>query len=186
MDVRCAAQTESLRAGQSDAPICRAGRTRDFLFRLISSHPVAPFNPRILGVHRRALNNLATAIEGSVFADKEETGNAGYSDMGEGFARVLVTGDFNSVDWSADMHELHRRTGLRRLRPSGFLEYLCRGTFPSKWPTFLRIPIDGFYVSEGLKPLGYSVVSVPGSDHLGLILDFEIKNLTGESASNEK
>lgn len=177
VDVGCVSPAMAHGENSGIRAACTKGGSDRPLFRLISSHPVAPFNTRILGVHHRALNNLVEEIERSDFPPDKD---GKLADEGLLATPILVTGDFNSVDWSSDMLRLHRRTELHRLRPSGFLDFFRRGTFPSHWPSLLRIPIDGFYISRGLKPLAYSIIRISGSDHMGLIMDFEVRDSGAE------
>ncbi len=120
---------------------------------VITVHPVAPFNPRILEIHRRALKHLAES------ANQKDA--------------VLVTGDFNSVDWSADMQHLQESTGLKKVFSASFTENLFRGTYSAQWPNLFRLPIDGILVSNDLNVSGFKKIEIPGSDHLGLVVDVQ-------------
>lgn len=128
-------------------------------FHLITSHPVAPFNPRILQVHFRALRNLKQEM------DRLESSET----------PVVITGDFNSVDWSMDMQLLGR--SYQMVRDREFRDVLFRGTFPASWPELFRLPIDGFLVSRNLRLRDFRRVHLPGSDHLGLMLEFQLEGL---------
>ena len=121
---------------------------------VITVHPVAPFNPRILGIHRRALDHLAHYAKPN-----------GHE--------ILVTGDFNSVDWSRDMRLFQERTGLRKVYSDDFLRRLFRGTYSAQWPDIFRLPIDGVMLSDGLNVSGMERVDIPGSDHQGVLVDIQ-------------
>ncbi len=120
---------------------------------VVTVHPVAPFNPRILEIHRRALRHLAESAN-------ERDG-------------ILVTGDFNTVDWSADMQHLQESTGLKKVFSASFKEKLFRGTYSAQWPNLFRLPIDGILVSNDLNVSGFKKIEIPGSDHLGLVVDVQ-------------
>ncbi|MEQ8352024.1 MAG: endonuclease/exonuclease/phosphatase family protein [Leptospiraceae bacterium] len=126
------------------------------LFSLVTVHPVAPFNPRILKVHRRALENLRNTIESM-------SGN-----------RILVTGDFNSVDWSGDVQALQKATGLRQVFNEN---WLFRGTYSAHWPAVFRLPIDGIWISDSVQVSAMKSVVIPGSDHLGILVDIQFPSL---------
>ncbi|MCB1167684.1 MAG: endonuclease/exonuclease/phosphatase family protein, partial [Leptospiraceae bacterium] len=129
----------------------------DDLFDLLAVHPVAPFNPRILGVHRRTMSSLAEEITARKSA-----------------IPVVVTGDFNSVEWSPDRRNLLQKSGLRQAVSSDRWEQLFRGTYDARWWETFRLPIDAVLVSGDIRVLELRRVAMAGSDHLGLLADVQI------------
>lgn len=76
---------------------------------------------------------------------------------------VLVAGDLNGGPGSVRDATLGRKLGVRRAQP-----LLALGaSYPSKsWP--LGVSIDDVWHSGGTRVRGWSLVEIPGSDHLGV------------------
>lgn len=84
---------------------------------------------------------------------------------------LIVAGDFNASMWSSIYEEFLTRSELLDPREG-------RGVFPT-WPAHLGIaliPIDHIFHTADLKPLKFESLNVPGSDHRGLLIDFEFPN----------
>ena len=187
LEVLAAALPAGVSAGEPDTLEPR--RCAPEALRLLAAHPVAPFNPRILAVHRRAFLNMMAQVRfpeweslrpgaahsspNAVFEYWSPGSLESKAARGDGSPLILV-GDFNSVDWSRDMERLRQSTGLKQVLHRDPLQGLFRGTFSSHWPDFLRIPIDGVLVSERVNPVGFLRMEVDGSDHLGLMFDVEL------------
>ncbi|MCF8465289.1 MAG: endonuclease/exonuclease/phosphatase family protein [Flavobacteriales bacterium] len=82
---------------------------------------------------------------------------------------VIVLGDFNVVPWDASFKSFLENGRLSTVR-DGF-----QATFPMDFG-FPLIPIDYITHSEGLIPTSCESVSIPGSDHLGLVAGFAFKD----------
>ncbi|MBN2685784.1 MAG: endonuclease/exonuclease/phosphatase family protein [Pontiellaceae bacterium] len=83
---------------------------------------------------------------------------------------VLVMGDLNTTPWSPYFRKLLRDSGLRD-STKGF-------GFQPTWRLpirFLKIPIDHMLYSDGIRVWNRVVGPNVGSDHLPVILDFEIQ-----------
>ncbi len=66
-----------------------------------------------------------------------------------------------------------RSTGLRMSKPVLKMD----GSFPagSSVPAVLRVQLDDVWSRGDLKPIAWSLVPVPGSDHLAVVVDFEAR-----------
>ena len=86
---------------------------------------------------------------------------------------VIVLGDLNTTPWSFHFRDLLKESGLSDS---------CRGYgIQGTWPSFffpLRIPIDHCLHSSEVTILNRKIGSDVGSDHLPLIVDFTLGNLT--------
>lgn len=83
---------------------------------------------------------------------------------------VLLAGDFNCTPWSPFFRDLIRDSGLRdSMRGYGIL-----GTWPSRLPACLRIPIDHVLYSSEIRPVSRKIALEAGSDHLPTVLYFQI------------
>ncbi|MBP6859160.1 MAG: endonuclease/exonuclease/phosphatase family protein [Candidatus Magasanikbacteria bacterium] len=91
----------------------------------------------------------------------------------------IITGDFNLLP-NTESIAMFEKVGLRNLikefsikttRGSLFKKlYPHYGVGPNGWQEFA----DYAFVSSGIKPVNFSVPDVPISDHLPLILEFEV------------
>ena len=96
---------------------------------------------------------------------------------------VILAGDFNTTMWSPYYRRLVRKTGLKNSR-DGF------GILPT-WPSSLsylrlpklkaltrlvQIPIDHCLASRSLKVVGMHTGPNLGSDHLPIVVDFQLDN----------
>jgi len=112
--------------------------------RFVACHVISP---RSLGRYKRASAQLER-----VAALAQADGRA-----------VVIAGDFNAVPTARSQQRLALRTNTRRAAP------LWRaGTFPARWPSLLRLHLDGALVSESLGVVGWESIELPGSDHLGV------------------
>jgi endonuclease/exonuclease/phosphatase family metal-dependent hydrolase len=114
-----------------------------------------------LGLAPKEQQVQATALAGSAWLKRHDCRGP-----------VILTGDFNATGASVVY-----RTLTARLRDTRRLSPIRRATstFPSRLP-FLRI--DHFFVSDGVKVLDldapYSPATRVASDHLPLVMDFEL------------
>ena len=79
---------------------------------------------------------------------------------------VVVLGDFNAGPWSPVFERFAETADLLDAR-------LGRGLYPT-FPAFLSslgIPIDHCLAGKGLRPTGFRSITVPGSDHRGVVCD---------------
>ncbi|MBL8776717.1 MAG: endonuclease/exonuclease/phosphatase family protein [Acidimicrobiales bacterium] len=80
--------------------------------------------------------------------------------------RVVLMGDFNATDD-------HAR--FRRLKASGFADALDGSGWSATWPADRLVPpllrLDHALLSEGLTAHRAETLSVPGSDHRGVLVD---------------
>ncbi len=88
---------------------------------------------------------------------------------------ILVTGDFNSSPSGYRDGLMRRATGLRP-DPESFPP---KGTWPSSFPPFLRLPLDRAWASELISFGAGEVLPQIGSDHRPLLLRFSL----GDSAA---
>jgi len=84
-----------------------------------------------------------------------------------------VVGDLNCTSWSPVFRDLLRDGGLVDSR----IGFGAQPTWPRCW--LLRIPIDHCLVSREVVVRHRSVVAVPGSDHLGVIVDLGVRGRRG-------
>ncbi len=84
--------------------------------------------------------------------------------------RAIVAGDFNATPWSAPFRRLVAEGDLRNSQRGYGLEL----TFPTNLPVWLRIPIDHVLYTDGLEVVGRSVGDAAGSDHLPVVVDFQL------------
>ena len=86
---------------------------------------------------------------------------------------VIVTGDFNTSPFSVHFQTLLREGGLR----DGRYGFGLHNSWPRQIP-FLRIPIDHFLHSSGIKVSQFASGPFGGSDHRPIVVDFSV--LSGE------
>jgi endonuclease/exonuclease/phosphatase (EEP) superfamily protein YafD len=85
---------------------------------------------------------------------------------------LIVAGDLNCTMWSPNYRRLIQRTDLNNARQGfGVLP-----SWPTTFPSLMRIPIDHCLHSDGLRVLDCRLGEPIGSDHLPLIVDFTIPN----------
>jgi endonuclease/exonuclease/phosphatase (EEP) superfamily protein YafD len=121
---------------------------------VIGTHPVPPMSRE-----RAYLRNLQLGEIGRVAAELPEP--------------TILVGDLNVTSWSPHFAGLLKQTQLRDAR-RGY------GIQPS-WPNFpwpLRIPIDHTLVSHDIRVADRSLGPDIGSDHLPVILDFQLTGTT--------
>ena len=85
---------------------------------------------------------------------------------------VLVTGDFNSSPTGYRDGLMRSATGLLP-NPESFPP---RGTWPSLFPPFLRLPLDRAWASEQISYSAGEVLTDIGSDHRPLLMRFSLGN----------
>lgn len=117
---------------------------------LLLSHVRAPVSASMARMRNEQLEAIASLL--SADANEEQ----------------ILAGDLNTTQWSPLYGSLESRTGLVNAARG-------RGYVPT-WPTwlpvgFLRIPIDHFLLSEGLRVQQVRTSSDVGSDHLPVIAD---------------
>lgn len=114
--------------------------------RLVNVHTYPPKTPKLFDVRNRMLDTVAARLP----VDDVPT---------------VVAGDLNTTPWSPVLRDFGRTTGLRSVRAG-------RGALPT-WPSWNRligVPIDHVYLSDGFAVEDLSRVTVPGSDHYGLLV----------------
>ncbi len=82
---------------------------------------------------------------------------------------VVVLGDFNIVPWDSEFKRFLRSSGLKRVN----------GGFQATYPMDIGIPlipIDHITYSGSLAPTSCKTVTIPGSDHKGLVAGFAFKD----------
>jgi len=115
-------------------------------YSILAGHPVPPGSPSMFALRNTQLEMMAEKIAGS----------SGH--------KILV-GDLNVTPWSSIFQKLLSSSGLIDARKGfGILP-----TWPVQIPVFY-IPIDHFLVSSSLIVSEFRVVSIPGSDHKGLLV----------------
>jgi endonuclease/exonuclease/phosphatase (EEP) superfamily protein YafD len=116
-------------------------------FRIIGTHPLAPYTRAEMDLRNQQLANLAHLI-------------------GPNGTSTIVAGDFNTSNWSPCFREFVRSTGLKDTRRGfGLLT-----TFPTDiWP--FRTTIDHCLVSSNLEVVDRRVGPDIGSDHLPILVD---------------
>ena len=82
---------------------------------------------------------------------------------------VIVLGDFNLVPWDTEFKSFLKQGNLKAVR-DGF-----QATFPTHIGVPL-IPIDHITYSENMVPTSCEAVTIPGSDHRGLVAGFAFKD----------
>jgi len=84
-----------------------------------------------------------------------------------GHMPILLAGDFNTVSWDPIYRRFLEQSYLNDAR-QGFT-----ATYSSFWPVAL-LPIDHILYSDRLQVVHYERVTVPGSDHFGVLADFQL------------
>ena len=78
---------------------------------------------------------------------------------------VIVAGDFNTFWGEHEIYLFMQAAGLRSANVAGLPSY------PSRWP---RKELDFILYGQGIVPKAFDIPTVPLSDHLPLVFDFEI------------
>ena len=133
---------------------------------IIGIHPFPPIRPELFIDRNQAFAAVSVYIKSQ-------------SDL------VILTGDFNTSMWSPYYRQLARQTGLKNSR-DGF------GILPT-WPSSLsyakvpqlnaltrlvQIPLDHCLASPSLKVVGMRTGPDVGSDHLPIVVDFQLDSAT--------
>jgi len=82
---------------------------------------------------------------------------------------IIVLGDFNIVPWDSEFKDFLLKGNLK-VAHHGF-----QATFPMEFG-FPLIPIDHITYSDKLVPTSCQTVTIPGSDHHGLVAGFTFKD----------
>ena len=117
---------------------------------LYSIHPVPPATP---GYY--SLRNQLLATVGSMVRQSDTS--------------TVVLGDLNTAMWSRSFEDFVLSSGLQDPRK----EF---GLLPT-WPQFLPllyIPIEHILVSSDMKVSKLETISIPGSDHRGMIAEIDV------------
>lgn len=129
---------------------------------LVGIHPFPPVNPELFKDR-----NQAFAAVGKYVKTQSDP--------------VILMGDFNTTMWSPYYRQLARQTGLKNTRSHfGILP-----TWPSKLSyihlpklnpltKLFQIPIDHCLASSALKVVGMHTGPDVGSDHLPIVIDFQL------------
>lgn len=127
-------------------------------FTLIATHALPPMNAEYARLRNQQLELLPTLVE-------------------QADTPVLLVGDLNCTPWSDHFQQLVRRADLQdSLRGRGL-----QPTWPAEmW--LLRIPLDHCLYGEGIEILERRVGPDAGSDHLPVIVDFQIADRFRNSA----
>lgn len=90
---------------------------------------------------------------------------------------VVVASDLNGLPWSARGRAL-RGAGLRPAKPLTS----ATGTFPSgvAWPA--RLHLDDAWVCDRVRVTAWGTLAVPGSDHLGVVVDLALPSGRGAAS----
>jgi endonuclease/exonuclease/phosphatase family metal-dependent hydrolase len=78
---------------------------------------------------------------------------------------VIVAGDFNTFWGEHEIYLFMQAAGLKSANVAGLPSY------PSRWP---RKELDFILYGQGIVPKAFDIPTVPLSDHLPLVFDFEV------------
>lgn len=121
-------------------------------------------------------------IRPELFADRNQAFAAVSEYVNQQFDPVILAGDFNSTMWSPYYRQLARKTGLKNSR-DGFgilptwpskLDYLRLPRF-NALTRLVQIPIDHCLASPSLKVVGMHTGPDLASDHLPIVVDFQLE-----------
>lgn len=87
---------------------------------------------------------------------------------------LVLIGDLNASTWSPSLTTLLYETGLRASRATSGMSGTLMGTWPSRFPSFLRVPIDHCFIRGNIESLSNELFDIPGSDHVGLLVELAI------------
>lgn len=93
----------------------------------------------------------------------------------------IVLGDFNATPWSWAVMRIEKLTGTRRI---GGYRPTWAGIYPNEFGrlrALLGQPIDHILVSDTVGVVGIETVTVPGSDHKGIVADLLVPATDGFS-----
>ena len=114
------------------------------------------------------VTHVHTPFAGSIHVRQlEALAAAARSQLGK---RVVVCGDFNTPPWTGPLRQFAADAHLRDL-------YGSRAWAGYSWPTwgsFLRVPIDNCFVSNGVTVTAHHDGANVGSDHRPLIVDLGV------------
>jgi endonuclease/exonuclease/phosphatase (EEP) superfamily protein YafD len=85
--------------------------------------------------------------------------------------RVVVCGDFNTPPWTSPLRRFASEARLRDL-------YGSRAWAGYSWPTwssFLRVPLDNCFMSDGVAVISHHDGPDVGSDHRPLVVDIGVR-----------
>jgi endonuclease/exonuclease/phosphatase (EEP) superfamily protein YafD len=116
--------------------------------KLFATHMTRPFPNRPFWAQR---------------AQAEEIGN----DVAAWPGAKLVLGDFNAAPWGYVMRTIAARGNLSMLTGAG-------GTWHSRLPTFMSIPIDNMLAGPGLSFVSRQLLPQTGSDHLPVVSEIAV------------
>jgi endonuclease/exonuclease/phosphatase (EEP) superfamily protein YafD len=87
---------------------------------------------------------------------------------------AILIGDLNATPWTHSLSQLKESTGLSTSRAGSGLLNSPEGTWPSRFPWFLRIPIDHCLIRGNLQVVSDRLIPIPDSDHLGLVVSVRV------------
>ena len=85
---------------------------------------------------------------------------------------AVVIGDFNATHWHPSFKILSRE--LRYVKPRSFRSNTWRPR--PRWPHIARL--DHALISHNLDPVSLETITIPGSDHRGLVLEVALTGIT--------
>lgn len=85
---------------------------------------------------------------------------------------AIVVGDLNAVPWSAAARQVAQASGAE-------IQYGIGPTWldrrlPDSWRGLIGLPIDNLMLKGGVMAASLRTLDNPGSDHLGLLLEFSV------------
>jgi len=90
---------------------------------------------------------------------------------------VIIAGDLNAVPSSHRSRRLAASTQSLRTKPRWHLG----GSWPARLPAPLALPLDGALVSREFSVARWELISLPGSDHRGVLIELRIPSGEGEN-----
>ncbi|NNE08425.1 MAG: endonuclease/exonuclease/phosphatase family protein [Gemmatimonadetes bacterium] len=132
-----------------DASAGQAGATMAPSFRLTALHALPPRSALLFRARTRQLDDVRAHLLARDGAEPQ-----------------LVVGDFNMTIWSPSFRRFTRELHLERAR----LGFGLVPTWPT-WNSLLQVPIDHILHSPGFVATSTRSITIPGSDHHGLLSD---------------
>ncbi len=129
------------------------GSTMAPAFRLTALHALPPRSALLYRARKRQLDDVRGHLLAHATTEPQ-----------------LVVGDFNTTIWSPSYRKFTRELHLERAR----LGYGLVPTWPT-WNTLLQVPIDHILHSPGFVATNTRSITIPGSDHHGLLADVRLK-----------
>ncbi len=121
------------------------------IVEVVTLHAKSPKTRERIAVRNRRINELSIVVK----------------DIVDNNRHVIVAGDFNNVPWHPSMKGFKNITKLKSNDVmSGYF-----GTWPAWLPSFVSVPIDHIFFSEGFHHVSYNRGSSSGSDHYPVISD---------------